>query len=802
MTDATGALRGLRVVDLTTNLTTAFTSLLFADFGAEVIQVEPPGGATLRRHRSWPFWMRGKKSYLADYGNADDLALVQALAAEADVVIEAFRPGVADRLGLGYGDLSNRNPGLVYTSITGFGPGNRYSNLKCYEAVVMAKTGSMYGPNRSGRAGPVIMKTPGATFAGSFLAMQGTLLALHERTRHGHGQRVDATMIQGMMAQDPWTYFAKVLAKLYPDSFSGVMPAPSTAAPVPTTWLTFGLLIGYSKDGRWMQFAHATPKQFESFVKELGLEWARRDPKWADAPNSDDVNVRNEWWTMMLSAVRDKTVAEWQAVFDRNSDTFAEIFRAPEELFDHPQVLHDHHRVEVDHAGLGHVRQMASLVKMEGTPPVVTNPPPQPGEHNDELRARPRRELPVAKGAPDDRPPLDGMLVVDLGTFYAGPFGSTMLTDHGARVIHLEPLDGDPIRYQMPIPEWAGVRVTQGKESLAVDAYSQEGAKIVTELLRRADVVLHTYRGGVAKKMGVDVDSVRKINPDIVYHHAQGYGVDGPYARRAAFAPTIAAGSGFSRRSGGGGVEGVELTIDEIKANTAFTAGAQSGHPDGFAALGSAVGIALGVLARDLGNGSQSTMTSMLSTMGHVLSEILVEYEGAPAPLEPDPELYGFSALYRLYPASQGWVVLCVTTDGEWDALARALELPADLRTDEAKLIATLTERFSTATATEWEQRLVAADIACVEVVANLGGLSSGALEPGGLGEQLGLTTTVEHPLFGEHIRTNALVTLSRSRQTLRPGCLVGQHSDQILSELGYSAERIAELRAAGIVGG
>ena len=372
-----GGLAGLVVVDLSTTLPTAYTSLLFADCGAEVVQIEPPGGARLRDQAAWPFWLRGKKSIELDYRDAADLAVAQGLATDADLVIEAFRPGVTDRLGLGYEQLAAVNPTLVYTSITGFGPTGKYSNLKSYEAVVMAKTGSMYGPNRSGRPGPVVMNATGATIAGSLLAMQGSLVALHERLRSGHGQKVDATMIQGMLSQDPWGYFAQVLARLYPDAFSGVGQAPSSARPVPTSWLTFGLLNGYSADGHWMQFAHATQKQFEAFVEELGLGWARRDPEWEDAPDNEDPAVRERWWDLMLGAAGQRTVAEWQEVFDRNGNTFAEIYRDGTELFEHPQFVHDGSIAEVELPELGHVRELGPLVTMSGTPGDPTVPPPR-----------------------------------------------------------------------------------------------------------------------------------------------------------------------------------------------------------------------------------------------------------------------------------------------------------------------------------------------------------------------------------------------------------------------------------------
>ena len=111
MADNPGPLAGLVVMDLTGNVASAYTSLLFADFGAEVITVEPPGGSMVRKMTAAPFYLRGKKSIVLDLHDEIDAAVCRGLAADADVVIEAFGAGVADRLGLGYGELRESNPG-------------------------------------------------------------------------------------------------------------------------------------------------------------------------------------------------------------------------------------------------------------------------------------------------------------------------------------------------------------------------------------------------------------------------------------------------------------------------------------------------------------------------------------------------------------------------------------------------------------------------------------------------------------------------------------------------------------------
>ncbi len=807
------ALEGLVVVDLSTTMASALTTLLFADNGAEVIQVERPGGSRLRRMAAWPMWLRGKQSVVLDLHDPVNAAVAKDLASAADVVVEAWGPGVADRLGLGYDNLAAANPSLVYASISGFGHGGPFAHLKAHEAVVMAKTGSMYGNIAPGRPGEPVMTTPyGATVSGALLAMQGTLIALHERETSGHGQRVDATLIQGMMAQDPWSYFMRILAERYPDALTAV-GAPAPGRPVPTSWLTFGLLNGYTKDGRWLQFAHATPRQFEAFVRALELGWAREVPEWKDAPDSADDDLRDRWWTMMLGAVRDRTVAEWQAIFDADKDVFAEVYRSGLELFDHPQIVHGGHAVEVDHPQLGRVKQMGLLVQMSDTPGSASRPVPAVDEHGPRLRQQPRPPRPGPGGSPPPpAPPLADLLVVDLGTFYAGPFASTMLADQGATVVKLEQPDGDPIRFQMPVPESSAVRVTQGKKSLAVDLFTDEGRQIAEELIRRADIVLHTYRGGVAQRMRLDADSARKINPRIVYHHGVGYGADGPYARRAAFAPTIAAASGWALRCGGGGPEGVDLTIDEIKQASARMGGAPPGHPDGMAALGAAVGMLLGLYARDRGAGGQVTLTSMLSTMGHVQSDVLIDYDGVPAPRATDADAYGFGPLYRLYRASDSWIVLCAPADTDWARLSEALGHPVSLaRFAEAAhrarhgsdLADTLSHIFATETAQEWELRLSRAGVGCAEVLPMQGGLAMGLFQKGGVGDQLGLLTSVHHPIFETHIRSTELVKLSRGKGILGAGCTIGQHTDEVLRDvLGYDEARIARLREAGVIGG
>ena len=814
------ALEGLRVVDLTTTPTGAEVTQLFADFGAEVVLVEPPGGSPLREQPAYPLWLRGKKSIELDLHRPDEQQVAHDLCLGADVVVETWRPGVAERLGLGYDQLRAGNPRLVYGSITGFGREGPLAGLRGYEGIVMAKIGG-YGQLRlSDRPGPSFCATPATSFNASQTLLQGLLSALYERERSGLGQRVDTSMLEAQTAHDCWNWLVQVQAQRYPDAFAAV-PRVDEARRVPNGWLSFRLLVGLSKDGRWMQFSQTSQRLWEAFMRVLGLEWMLTDPEWKDAHSSEDVDKREAYWEKLLGVIRSKTVAEWYEVFDAEPDVFAEIFRTGSELLHHPQLEHDGLVLEIDDPKLGRIREPGPLVKMAATPAVIGRSAPALDEHASEIRALADRTAPA--GGREDRaggdppsgaPPLEGVTVVELGTFYAGPFGSTLLADLGARVIKLEQLDGDPMRSIMPFPEVGGVKVLSGKESVAVDIGTPEGREVVHELVRRADVVLRSFRAGVAERLGYDDESLLAVNPDLVYLNAPGFGVGGPYGHRPAYAPTIGAGAGQAGRNlGASMVQRADLTMDEVKDTSLRMGGAvmSGNNPDASSSLGAATAMLLGLVARRRGAPGQSMLTTMLNTMSHALADDMVEYEGrAPAPAV-DASILGFGPLYRLYETAEGWVFLAAPSRREWEALAAAL--PGDLAGDprfatvEARsehageLADALAAVFGGRPAADWERDLTAADVACV--VVEDGPPETCIMQgEGGLGRTLGMLVDLEHPVCGAYPRMKPLVKLSRSGGLARGAPLLGADTDRVLRELGYSEDRIADLHDRGIAAG
>jgi crotonobetainyl-CoA:carnitine CoA-transferase CaiB-like acyl-CoA transferase len=810
-------LDGIRVVDLSNTLPGAQTTQFLADYGAEVVHVEPPGGSPLRREPAWPAWARGKQSVVLDLHDRAHRDLAVGLASQADVVVETFRPGVAERFGLGYDDLASGNERLVYASITGWGRLGPYAHVKGYEALVMAKMGAFHSFRQMvPRPGPAFASVPYCSYSAAQTALHGILAALYERERSGLGQRVEASLVQGVAALDTWGWFLYLVGLRFPDAFE---PQESVSDDgIPNSSFVYRLLVALTADNRWLQFSQVQPHLFDAFMRALGLDAMSEDPEWAGLPEFDAPERRSAFWERMLRAAGSKTYAEWQKVFDDDRNVWAEMFRHGSELLHHPQLVHNREVVEIDDRERGHVVQPAPLVHIDGIDLPLAGAPLL-DEHGDQLRAASTRadanqpstngdtvEAPDAAAMPTDFP-LAGVTVLELGALFAAPYGATLLTDLGARVWKVEPIAGDPIRTMVPFPEAGGAKVMQGKESIAVDLGTNEGREIVHELARRADVVLQSFRGGVAERLGVDERTLHAINPSLVYVYAPAYGHDGPCADRPAYALTIGAGAGAAWRNVGSSLRAQpDATLDEIKATSVRLAAANAVMQiqcDGLAAVSVATGLLLGLVARARGLASPSLMTTMMHSAGHALSEEMIEYDAQPPPRTADSELYGYSARYRLYEAADGWIFLAAPAEHEWGPLVAALadhvELTDELRHDDRALAAALAAAFRTRAAAEWERDLTASDVGCV--VATAGPMES-QLMSDEFGRASGYLADVVHPTFDVHPRLAPLVRFSRSATTAEPGCLAGQHTDAILRELGYTAARLTDLRARKVVGG
>ena len=812
-----GPLAGLRVLDLSNGLAGAQASQTLADFGAEVVQVEPPGGSSLRGLPSFPMIGRGKKSMVLDLHDPDGAALARAMAVGADVVIETFRPGVMERLGLGYEELSAANHRLVYGSVTGFGRKGPYADAKGYEALVMARVGALWASQAMvSREGPAHVSVPYCSYGASQQLLTGICAALHERERSGRGQRVDATLVNGVASLGTWNWYLNVITSKFPEAFTPSSPIGQHGTPL--TPMVFMLLIALSKDGRWLQFSQVQLHLYMEMLKVMGLDWMLQDDEWKDAVWAADSPKTGEFWDKLYEAVQSKTLAEWNEVFENDHNVWAETMRHGSELLDHPQMRHLGAVVEIDDAERGLVRQPGPIVQMSATPAVLEHGAPMLDADGAALRAAPWPAIGGVDAVPgtgsdSGEAALGDVTVLELGTFFAAPFGGTVLREVGARVIKVEPLEGEPMRTLLPFPELGAAKCVQGKESICVDLSTEEGRSIVHALARRADIVLQSFRAGVAKRQGVDAETLRAVNPDLVYLNSPGYGIDGPCGDRPAYAPTIGAGSGLVMRNIGTAIdERPGLSLKEIRADALRLSGAgttEYAQADGISALTAASAMALGLLVRDRTGVSQEMLTTMLTSTAHALADDMAEYKDRPPTQAADAQLLGYSALYRLYRSADEWLYLAAPSAGDWTALCAALvgeaELAADARfvdgaardANDAALAEVLEEVFASKPAQHWEDTLLAAGVGCV--VAHREPPES-VLQSAEFAGAADMLVEVEHPTFGDHVRLKPYVSFSRSATVAEPGVLAGQQTDAILSELGYSVEAIADLRERKVV--
>jgi crotonobetainyl-CoA:carnitine CoA-transferase CaiB-like acyl-CoA transferase len=362
-----GPLEGLRVLDLSPTRVGAQVSQLFSDFGAEVTWVEPPGGAELRDHPAFPAWARGKRSIVLDLHDAADRSVARALAGRADVLVESFRPGVAERLGLGYAELGVSNPRLVYASITGFGADGPYANRPAYDNVGQALAGwlSRFHDTDDARvAGPAISDAATGIFA-----CLGIVSALLERTKTGVGRKVEVSMLEATLALavEPLAHYF-VTGDEQPFYLRGAMSQA---------------YILTCKDGKRIALQMSSPDKFWKGLAAV-IESPDLLQRYPDRKRRVDSYEAIGRELAAIFATRPRE--EWLERLAQHDVPFAPERRL-NELDEDPQVRHLDLFYELDHPAAGPVRSVHRAIRCDGSREIDFRPPPTLGEHTREVLA-------------------------------------------------------------------------------------------------------------------------------------------------------------------------------------------------------------------------------------------------------------------------------------------------------------------------------------------------------------------------------------------------------------------------------
>ena len=372
-----GPLRGIRVLDFTRVLAGPSAALALADLGAEVLKIEPPGTGDetrlfppFRDNVSHYFLSvnRGKKSIVVDLKTAAGVALVADLAAHCDVLIENYRPGVMDRLGLGYAALSGVNPRLIYCAISGFGMTGPLRDRPSFDIVLQALSGALSVNGEPGGA-PTKLGIPLGDLVGGINGPIGILAALHERSITGRGRMIDVSLLDGMIGM--LGYLAQLAF------FTGQDPKPQGSEH--PNLVPYGSFP--AKDGSII-VACLTNSFWERICEALHRPDWIRDPRFETIEKRrDNRGLVNE---MISEFTREKSVAELVDCFTQYNVPHAPILGIREALTQ-PQAMDREMVVETDHPILGKIPIVNRPIKFPADPQPIPAAPPVLGQHTDEI---------------------------------------------------------------------------------------------------------------------------------------------------------------------------------------------------------------------------------------------------------------------------------------------------------------------------------------------------------------------------------------------------------------------------------
>ena len=362
-----GALTGIRVLDFGQYIAGPFAATLLAEQGAEVIKVERPGGDPMRGQDGFMVWNRSKKGIILDLKKPGGLKIALDLAKKADVIIENFKPGTADRLGIGYDKIKELNPRAVYCSISGFGPKGPYAGWPGYEQIV-STVGSVY--TEQGLAThPLYVVLPLASLYTAVDAAFYIVSGLCVREKTGRGQKIEASLFRTILSS----------FRQHNVDFEGMFRAPwGPTGPLP-------LYRPYQcKDGKWLFTGLGNPKFFMQFAIELGHDEWLTDPLFEGAPFLIFPPRNAQVMSILKPIYKTKTRDQWLEQFGAQGIPVAPVQNI-DDFMAYKQVIASDMVQTVREPKLGNVKEMGVPVSLTDTPGKIKGPSPQPGQHTREI---------------------------------------------------------------------------------------------------------------------------------------------------------------------------------------------------------------------------------------------------------------------------------------------------------------------------------------------------------------------------------------------------------------------------------
>ena len=769
------ALDGITVLELSHSPAGAMAGMFLSDHGARVTRLLD-NDAPATRHGGYRVWDRGKACRRLDLSRA--APAYEHLIRSADVVLEDFPPSYDQQALVRPDRLASLNPRLVHCSITAYGKHGPLKDEPAIDELVMARMGileTMPGY----RPGPVHVVHPLPSVGAALFAAIGVAAALLAREKTGRGRSVETSLMAGSLLYQP-----KVVAQhLEPRPFQ---THPAGSGPFYSVYAC--------GDGNWVQLGCVHLGFIRTAAKVMGIADVLDDPRYGGGqiPVSPEADLALR--ARISEALVTQPYAHWANCFE-NADVPYALARTTEEGLNDPQVQANGMVETLNDPEVGPLAQMGVPVQLSQTPGRIQGPRVLPDATPSD---RPEDVVVTAAVSAASLPdtefdlPLKGVRVLEITNLIAGPIAGRLLADLGADVIKVEPPAGDISR---PLGRTYFFNVNVNKRSLCLNTREPDGKTVAQKVAATADVMLANLRPGATARMGLGPDNLRDLNPRLIETHVTGFGATGPYAHRPGIDPLSQALMGLSRAQGG--LENPPVFPAQL-APTDYTAGAMGAY-----------GTILALFVRQRTGQVQRVDTNLLNGGIMLTSEWFTRYADKPARPLADKGQYGLTAFHRLYEAKDGWLYVAADTPATQRTLCEALDCeampeqldglsgvgeghpslaaPADL----------LAQRFADLAVMEAVKRLQAANVPCAPIV---GGDSEIFLDdPHATANRMVLA--YDHPVVGHMLVAGHYVQFGNTSLVAgKPTPLLGQHVQDMLREVGYTEDAIADLYGKAVV--
>ena len=809
-----------RVLDLTDEQAT-LCGKLFADLGAEVIKLEPPGGDRDRlkgpfyrderdpeKSLHWFAYNTGKKSVTLDLVSEAGRDLFRRLVTTADFLIESTPADHLENLGLGYDELHELNPGLIMVSVSPFGRTGPHSHYRGSDIVLWAMGGYMYPYGDPDRPPISIGHVPQSYLHASGEAAVGALLALYQRMQTGRGQHVDVSVLESVARLD-----------------------------MTTKWDMLGINL---KRGEWLNLRDIRIRYFWP-CKDGYVIWvymfgpvAERYTlpfiRWVEDDGiTDTILSKVDWTTLGVTTDEDMIYLE-QLAGDVEEPTVRFLKRhTKKELMEwairdnvmlYPVAdasdiaANEHLRArdfwtEIEHRELGaKLTYPGPVFRSTEAEPKVRGRAPFIGEHNDEIDRLLERKTSEVGSKPSGSSakqelPLRGLKIADFCWAYVGPITTKLLADMGAQVIKIEGrsrpdverVSVPPFKDNIPGFNRDGHfnAVNTSKMSVAINLATPRGSELALKFAAWADIVIDNFAGGAMPRMGLGYDEIRKINPGVIMMSSAMLGQNGPHMALRGYGQHLTAITGFNQLAG---------YPDRGPSFLGYYTDFISPHINQMALLAALD------YRRCTGKGMYMDACQIESCL-HFMAPVLMDYQingriaGHLGNRHPEAAPYGV----YLCAGEDRWCAISVMDGDEWHAFCEAIErddLVADLRFNSLEARKQNEDELDRIVEW-WTSQHTPEDVMHIlqqrGVAAGVVQTSQDLYERDPQLKARGFYKVIDHPEVGEYRAVGPAFIMSDAVADVRRAPLLGEHNEYALKQiLGMSDDEIAQLVIEGIL--